>query len=61
VTPALRDVDADDDAIAPEAKFSVSDQWDRTVLRAAATATVEEVGAWLAGGESCRRRPEGRR
>jgi len=41
--------DDDDDGGAAAAKFSVSDQWDRTVLR---ETVGEEVGT-----PSCRRRP----
>jgi len=44
MTPAFRDDEDDDDENSP-AKFSESAQWDRTVLAARATATVDEVGA----------------
>jgi len=57
MTPAHRNDDDDDDGSAA-AKFSVSDQWDRVVLRARAAAGVDDVGAGPAKA-SCRRRPVG--
>jgi len=54
--PAL--VDDDDDDGNAAAKFSLSDQWDRTVLGARATPAVDDVGAEPAKA-FCRRRTVG--